>query len=212
MDPNLKKYQDIYSKPNSAPWTYSQIPEELTDLIKNKILSSPGKVLEIGCGEGHQSIFLAKEGFNVTAIDESKNAIKFAKQNAVNQKVKVKFKVQEYRQIESYKEKFDFIFDWRFLHQLTDEIERDEYLKHISNLLKPMGKYLSVAFSGDFEFMGVGKLRKSPVGIEIYFSTLRESEKLIKRHLKILDSKIITVPQKPNLNIKSNYILAQKIY
>ena len=58
--------------------------------------------------------------------------------------------------------------------------------------------------------MGSGKLRKSPVGIDIYFSTLEESKDLIGKYLLILDSKIITVLQKPNLKIKANYILAQK--
>ena len=210
MEQKLEKFEDIYSAPKNAPWTYSKIPSELCDLIKNKTISPHGKVLEIGCGEGHHSIFLAKSGFDVTAIDRSKNAIKFAKQNANEQKVTVNFKTQEYHQIDSYEEKFDFIFDWRFLHEITDENEREEYVQSISKLLKPKGVYLSVSFSGDSNFMGEGKLRKSPAGIEIYFSTLVGLESLIDKYLQILDSKIITVPQKPNLEIKANYILAQK--
>ncbi len=210
MDQKSEKFEDIYSKPNNAPWTYSQIPKELTDLIKSEVISPPGKILEIGCGEGHQAIFLAKEGFDVTAIDRSRNAIQFAKQNANEQRATVKFKVQEYHQLGSYKEKFDFIFDWRFLHEITNEAERSKYVHSISKLLKPKGVYLSISFNGDSDFMGTGKLRKSPAGIEIYFSALADLRKLVEEHLTVLDSKIITVPQKPNLNIKANYILAQK--
>ncbi len=209
MNKKIEKFEDIYSKPNNAPWTYSQIPKELSELIKNEIISPLGKVLEIGCGEGHQAIFLAKSGFDVTAIDKSKNAIKFAKQNANEKKVSVNFRVQEYHQIGIYQEKFDFIFDWRFLHEITDETERDEYVHSIKRLLKPKGRYLSISFSGDSDFMGAGKIRKSPAGIEIYFSTLVGLRDLIGKYLQILDSKIITVSQKPNLNIKANYILAQ---
>jgi|APSaa5957512576_1039674.scaffolds.fasta_scaffold18951_1 ubiquinone/menaquinone biosynthesis C-methylase UbiE len=210
MEQKVEKFEDIYSSPNNAPWTYSEIPSELNNLIKNKIIPLHGKILEIGCGEGHQSIFLAKYGFDLTAIDRSDNAIKIAMQNANEQKVSVNFKNQDYHQIESYKEKFDFIFDWRFLHEITNESEREKYIHSISKLLKPKGRYLSVSFSGDSNFMGTGKLRKSPAGIEIYFSTLNNLKNLIEKDLQIKDSKIITVPQKPNLEIKANYILAQK--
>jgi len=210
MERKLEKFEDIYSSPNNAPWTYSKIPSELNNLIKNQIISPPGKVLEIGCGEGHQSIFLAKSGFDVTAIDRSNNAIKIAVQNAHEQEVSVNFKNQEYHQIEQYQEKYDFIFDWRFLHEITDDSEREKYVHSISKLLKPKGIYLSVSFSGDSDFMGSGKIRKSPAGIEIYFSTIVGLKSLIGKYLHILNSKIITVPQKPNLKIKANYILAQK--
>jgi len=210
MNQKSEKFESIYLRPNNAPWTYSQIPSEFSDLIKNGIISPPGKVLEIGCGEGHQAIFLAKSGFDVVAIDRSRNAINFAKQNASKQKINVDFRNQEYHQIDSYKEKFDFIFDWRFLHEITGEIERKKYVATISNLLKLKGKYLSVSFSGDSDFMGTGKLRKSPAGIEIYFSTLVDLQNLVNKYFEILDSKVIFVPQKPDLSIEANYILAQK--
>jgi cyclopropane fatty-acyl-phospholipid synthase-like methyltransferase len=210
MSLKLKKIEDIYSKPENAPWTYSEIPVEISNLIKNKIILPPGKVLEIGCGEGHQAIFLSKVGFNVTGIDRSENAIKFAKENAIKQNATANFKIEEYHQIESYKEKFDFVIDWRFLHEITEEDKREKYIHSVKKLLKPKGKYLSVSFSGDSDFMGTGTLRKSPAGIEIYFSTLNNLKKLIEKYLQILDSKIIMVPQKPNLSIKANYIFAQK--
>jgi len=209
MTQKSEKFEGIYLKPNNAPWTYSQTPEELSELIKNKIIFPPGEVLEIGCGEGHHAIFLAKAGFDVTAIDRSKNAIRFAKQNANEQKISVNFRMQEYHKIGSYQKKFDLIFDWRFLHEITNETKRDEYIHSIAKLLKPKGTYLSISFSGDSDFMGIGEIRKSPAGIEIYFSTLIGLKNLIGKYLQILDSKIINVPQKPSLNIKANYILAQ---
>ena len=78
----------------------------------------------------------------------------FAQQNARVQEVSVDFRVQEYHDIATYKKHFDFIFDWRFLHEITDEHQRDMYIKTIDTLLAPQGKYLSVAFSGDTDFMG----------------------------------------------------------
>ncbi len=210
MNRNCQKFDEIYSKPNNATWTYKQIPKELVELIEKRIIIPPCKILEIGCGEGHQSIFLSKKGFEVMAIDRSINAIKFAKQNAISKKSSAEFIVKDLTQIECIKKKFDFIFDWRFLHEITKKSERKKYLKIISTLLKKSGKYLSVAFSGDSDFMGTKKLRTSPAGIRIYFASLKESENLLKKYFRIIDSKWITVFQKPDLAIKANYLLAQK--
>ena len=203
-------FEDIYSKPLNAPWSFSQIPQEIKELFSKKILKKGMNVLEIGCGEGHQSIFLAKQGLKVKAIDSSKNAIQFAKDNAKKEKVKVDFEINSYNNLNSIKVKYDFIFDWRFLHEIRNEQKRMNYLKSISHLLNPDGKYLSVSFTGDSEFMGNGKLRVSPAGIKIYFAKLNDLEKQFSKYFNILKSKHIFVPQKPNLKIKTNYILARK--
>ena len=203
-----KLFKNIYNKPYSAPWTYKQIPKEIKEI--KKLIPKNSKILEIGCGEGNHAIFLANEGFEITAIDSSKNAIKFAK-NKINKKIKIKFLNQEFSMISKYKNKFDFIFDWRFLHEIKNKNDRKKYIQFIHNALKEDGKYLTVSFSGDSNFMGTGNIRTSPAGIKIYFATLKETEELIKTKFKIIKSSHIIVPQKPKLKIKANYILAQKL-
>lgn len=210
QDSSGNEFEDIYSKPNQAPWSYEAIPPELQQVAESDLIPPCGKILEIGCGEGHNAIFFAKKGFDVTAIDASKNAIRFAQQNATKKRVAVDFRNEGYDQIQGYDDQFDFIYDWRFLHEITDEQERARYIEAVHNLLKERRKYLSVAFSGDSDFMGTGEVRKSPVGIEIYFAKLAQFREFIKKRFNILDSKLITVPQKPNLQIESNYVLAEK--
>jgi ubiquinone/menaquinone biosynthesis C-methylase UbiE len=203
-----KKFEDIYSHPEGAPWTFREIPNEIKNVLK--FLKKGNRVLEIGCGAGHQAIFLAKKGMKVKAIDSSINAINKAREEAKKNNINVEFKKGSFEKIKKEKEKYDFIFDWRFLHEITDEKKRDKYLNDVSNLLKPNGKYLSTSFSGDSNFMGRGKLRTSPVGIKIYFAKLKNLILDFKNHFKVLEFKHIIVPQKPDLKIKANYILAQK--
>jgi 2-polyprenyl-3-methyl-5-hydroxy-6-metoxy-1,4-benzoquinol methylase len=50
-------------------------------------------ILDLGCGTGRHSIFLAKEGFNVYGFDQSENAIKRAKELTESKKLHVNFKV-----------------------------------------------------------------------------------------------------------------------
>ncbi|HLC52427.1 MAG TPA: class I SAM-dependent methyltransferase [Candidatus Nanoarchaeia archaeon] len=207
---DLNIFEAVYASPDAAPWTYTETPVEISDLLKRKMIVQPGRVLEVGCGEGYNAIFLAQKRFEVKAIDQSQNAIKFAKKNAESNSANVDFQIMDYQQLRDCQDQFDFIFDWRFFHEITDEQEREDYVRNISSLLNSGGKYLSVAFSGDSDFMGNGKLRISPIGKEIYFAKLDDSRQQIERYLRLVDSKHIIVPQKPDLKITANYVLAQK--
>lgn len=116
-------------KKGGAPWTFKEIPKELIYLI-NKEKIKPCKVLDVGCGESYYSIYLASKGFKVTAIDNSRKALKYARQHAKKAKVKCRFILMNYKNknLNKFKEKFDFIFDWRFLHLIINEKERENYL------------------------------------------------------------------------------------
>jgi tellurite methyltransferase len=41
----------------------------------SKEISPGGRVLDIGCGEGKNALWLAKRGFEATALDKDKNAL-----------------------------------------------------------------------------------------------------------------------------------------
>lgn len=210
MERYKEKFEEIYHKPGDAPWTFEEPHPEIVALVKYKVIQGK-KILEIGCGEGNHAIYLASKGFDVTAIDNSENAIKFSKENAQKANVKCDFRVLSYNNLNKLEgDKFDFIFDWRFLHEITDEEERKNYAKEIKRLLKQGGKYLSVAFSGETDYWGTGKLRKSPVGITIYFATLKNLETLFSPYLTIIEKRLIKVPQKPNLDVDAYYLLASK--
>ncbi len=64
----------------------------LVDLILNNIkIKSGSKVLDLACGTGRHSIFFAKKGYDVTAIDLSKNLLSIARQAASEENLKIDF-------------------------------------------------------------------------------------------------------------------------
>jgi len=66
--------------------------EKLVELIINKLNLQPGcKVLDMACGSGRHAIIFAQKGFDVTAVDLSKNLITAAEKNAAQSDVKINF-------------------------------------------------------------------------------------------------------------------------
>ena len=52
---------------------------------------APGKALELGCGRGDDAVWLAKQGWQVTAVDLSHRAIEYAAANAERAGVDITF-------------------------------------------------------------------------------------------------------------------------
>jgi 2-polyprenyl-3-methyl-5-hydroxy-6-metoxy-1,4-benzoquinol methylase len=196
----------IYQKEGAAPWTFSEPPKELVKLVESSVLK-PCKMLDVGCGEGYISSYFASKGFDVTGVDASGNAINFAKKHAKELGVKCKFLRMDWKELSG---SYDFILDWRFLHEITDEEERKEYVKLVSRLLVKDGIYLSAAFSGEFKKWGKGKLRKSPTGVVLCLASSNDLEKLFGTHFNIAEKKMIKLPQKEVLGGITSYSFLMK--
>lgn len=141
-------YKKIYSleKPSEHEWTAGTAGPELVNMIYKKQIKPKSKILEIGCGLGTESIFLALRGMNVTAIDISDSAIKTAKQLADIYKVNVNWKVGNILNSSFEEDKFDVITDQGCFHHLTDD-ERRIYLHQVQKILKPDGMFILRCFS-----------------------------------------------------------------
>lgn len=79
-----------------------------------------GKAIDLGCGEGQDSIFLRKKGFDVTAIDSSKVALDNLLQLAEDHQVDVNVVQSD---IESYEfdNTYDLVLAEGSIHFLNDE-------------------------------------------------------------------------------------------
>ena len=214
MGNNYKEDLEKVYENSPAIWTSTTPPKKLVELIKGGIIK-PCKVLDVGCGEGFYSIYLAKQGFDVIGIDISENAIKHAKNNAKREGVNVRFESMDLFDISKLNERFDFIFEWAILHHIEPK-KRKDYVKEIFNKLNNGGKYLSVCFNErNPGFAQPGKkVRTIPAssralqGTKLYFSSLDEMRTLFHPYFKIIESKIIEISiGKSNL---MNYLFMEK--
>ncbi|MBD3217881.1 MAG: methyltransferase domain-containing protein [candidate division Zixibacteria bacterium] len=168
------------------PWNRSEPPQILVDAVESGNIK-PCKTVDLGCGAGNYSIWLAKHGFNVTGIDISERAVQHARQAAEGADVKCNFHVRDIiGDLSEFKGSFDFALDWELLHHIFPE-DRPKYVKNVHDMLKPDGRYFSLGFSeGDPSFGGEGKFRETPIGTVLYFSSEDELEELFHPFFKII--------------------------
>lgn len=96
-------------------------------------------VLDLGCGTGRHSIFLAKHKFDVHAIDISPTAIKIASERATNEGLfNIKFKLSDIMDIQYDDNFFDAIICvWSTGHGLKEDIRKS--VQEMYRILKPDG-------------------------------------------------------------------------
>jgi len=84
-------------------------------LKKNIHLLPKGKALDIASGEGRNAVFLARQGFEVDAVDISGKGLKKAQKLAREQRVKIKTFLVDLDQYQIEKERYDLIANFYYL-------------------------------------------------------------------------------------------------
>jgi len=202
-------YEKIYEKPG-AVWTKNGPREELVKLVESGKIK-PCKVLVTACGEGFDCIYLASKGFDVLGIDISDKAIEYAKKNAEEAGVKIRFMQMDVFALDKLEEKFDFVLEWALLHCVERETW-DKYIENVAKLLNDDGKYLSVCFNiNSPEFGGEEKkIRESHLGTYLYFSSQEELKELFEPYFKIIESRLIDLAGKEGPNHIANFFFMEK--
>ena len=140
---NPEDWKEEYSGQNPH-WTKdlkaSVFAKEFAKLTKEHGVT---KLLEIGCGNGRDSIYFAKQGFNVTAIDITPEAILLAKKIADRKNSNVKFRVANTEKLPFEDSSFDAVFSISVLHS-TDLTKS---IPEIYRVLKKNGLALLFIYS-----------------------------------------------------------------
>ena len=112
---------------------------------------APGRAIDIGCGEGSNgTIFLAKNGFDVTGVDFSPTAIKRARRNAQKEGVEVTFFEDDLTNLVHVTGKFDLLIDIGALNDLN-ETDRALYMKNVVPLARSTSHFLLGGFRKKLE-------------------------------------------------------------
>lgn len=89
-------------------------------------------VIDLGCGTGTASLYLARLGFEVYGVDISQKAIEIANENKKNLGLSAKFEVHDLTTLK--KTSSDLVVDSSLLHCLVDDRDRKKFYNLCSNM------------------------------------------------------------------------------
>ncbi len=156
----MRKQQQVWKEehknsqaiPSLAEAEPSGMIVEFVELLKSKGITS-GKVIDIGCGKGRNSVYLARQGFEVFAADYIKEALEKAKELATANKLenKIHFINSEIDKPWPFEDNFfDIAVDCFSSIDIETKDGREVYRKEMLRTLKSGGLVLvSVVSSED---------------------------------------------------------------
>ncbi len=122
-------------------------------LVEHTADLTPGLACDVGCGEGADAIWLAEQGWDVTAVDVSRVALDRTAQHAIERGVDRRVKVGEYDVLGAHPPRhprhtdgFDLV-SAHFMHVPREDF--DGVYRRISAAVAPGGRLLVVAHHPD---------------------------------------------------------------
>lgn len=150
MKTNYLTHDDVYKKllvEGKVGWdgteqAYQRHKQQLREILDSDLTPSSGKILELGCGAGNISIWLAQRGYEVTGVDISPTAVSWAEHKVKTENISIDFKVRDVLDLEGLdKNSFDIVLDGHCFHCIIGP-DRFKFLSEAFRVLKPGGLFI----------------------------------------------------------------------
>ena len=130
-----------------TPWDGHPVPTRLRALVEGATALQPGRALDVGCGTGDNAIYLAKHGWDVTAVDFVKKALKRAEAKAAAAGAHVRFVTGDATRLREsgVTGPFTLVTDNGCMHGLSDG-QCEAYARELDALVAPGGAMTITAF------------------------------------------------------------------
>jgi len=170
-------WNDIYSE-SQLPWDSGVVDAHLAGVLARHRVQ-PGKALEIGCGTGTNTLWLAQHGFQMTGIDIAQNAITKAEAKVAAAGVRCRLLVGDFLADKVPGAPYRFVYDRGVFHVFETRAKRARFASLVAQLLRPKGVWHSIIGSTDGPPRQSGPPRVSAADIvtavEPYFEILELS-------------------------------------
>lgn len=128
-----------------TPWDTGVTPPEVVALIEGGGVP-PGRALDVGCGTGTNSIYLARHGWEVVGVDLSAVAVRRARRKARRAGVGCRFYRADVTDLSFLSGPFDLALDIGCLHGVPQK-GWERYAEGLARLVRPGGLYMLYAFA-----------------------------------------------------------------
>ncbi|EGK09623.1 class I SAM-dependent methyltransferase [Kroppenstedtia eburnea] len=149
-------------------WDYSHPSSELVTFVAAGSWPPGAAALDVGCGAGREAIFLAGQGFHVTGVDLSEEALRIARDRAEKAGVHVEWKQGNALELPVPDASVDLVNDRGCFHMIGEE-DRPRYAAELARVLKPGGKVL-LRGCREVQWEGQKFVLVTPEAVERHFS------------------------------------------
>lgn len=119
----------------------TRMAKRLPDVLA-KFHLKPQSILDLACGEGTFAVEMAKLGYKVTGIDQSKEMLKFARRKARKEGVEVNFEQGDMREL-AFEGDFDLVTCWfDSINYLLDLEDVEKTFSRASRALGENGAFI----------------------------------------------------------------------
>lgn len=168
------RYRDRY-KSGNIPWDIGKPDFNLIELVTQKPIQIC-KALDVGCGTGDNSIWLAQNRFRVIGTDTSDIALEKAKEKAAEADVECDFVHVDFLGSKIQGAPFGFVFDRGCFHSFSSENDRKDFAQNVAAHLEEAGLWLTIAGNADENRQGPGPpqltAKEIVLAVESYFKIL----------------------------------------
>jgi SAM-dependent methyltransferase len=135
---------------NDLGWDLGQVAPPFVKLWEEEKLPV-GKALVPGCGRGHEVIFLAENGFEVTAIDFSMGAVTYLERALEERSLSGRVLHQDFFGLDnSHDGIYDLVLEQTFFCAIAPR-QRQDYVLNVMRILKPGGMLVGLFYQTDKE-------------------------------------------------------------
>lgn len=158
-------------------WDLGQVSPPFVSLLESNVII-PGKTLIPGCGRGHEVVYLAENGFDVTAVDYSMGAVDYLRQVVLQRKLDSEILHMDFFDLNSTHDCiYDLLIEQTFFCAISPD-ERTLYVAKVARVLKSGGMLAGLFYNTGQE--GGPPFNTTKEDIIKYFSKLFEIRELAK--------------------------------
>lgn len=133
---HMRQWNKIYKRYGKV---FTKIQKDVLKIVKTFKKRNIKRVLDLGCGSGRHTVYLAKNGFKVYGIDIAEEGIKITKEWLKKEKLQANLKIGSiYKRLPYQDNFFDAVISTHTIHHARIKTIR-KAIREIERVLKPKG-------------------------------------------------------------------------